>query len=126
MTEKQTNETKVYVKSASYLQDRELVVRTSTRSRHSVSFSPYPEPGNEPEHKYKHENEPKTYPHREENSSKQFKTGRQPKALITDPNYNASENNVQKALMYSGGARKQIPSRKKSQKKKRSRKSKKN
>ena len=124
MPENKTNETKDYEKSASYLQDRELVVRTSAGKRDSLPVSPEPEP--EPEHKYKHENEPKTYPHREENSSKQFKTGRQPKALITDPNYNASENNVQTALMYSGGARKQIPSRKKSQKKKRSRKSKKN
>ena len=112
----QSNETKVYEKSASYLQSRELVVRDSTSRRHSVRFSP--ETGNEPEPK----NVPGTYP-LGLNSTKQINTSPQPKALNTNPN---QKETGELALMYSGGARKQIPSRKKSQKKKRSRKSKKN
>ena len=64
MTEKQTNETKVYEKSPSYLQSREFIVREFTTEQRSVRFStasgngpvtesgpkpkPEPEPGNEP------------------------------------------------------------------------------
>ena len=128
MSENKTNETKVYKKSASYLQSRELVVRDSTRRRRSVRFSTAHGNQSEPEPKPKHEPEPEpknvpgTYP-LGLNSTKQINTGSKPKALNTPPNQEATD---ELALMYSGGARKQIPSRKKSQKKKRSRKSKKN
>jgi hypothetical protein len=95
-----------YEKSPKYLRDREFVVRSVKQPVESP-------PG------AKQSGQPSNFPSRINALS-----SRQP----INPHFgtHVSKQDIDAAVMWSGGARKQIPSRKKSQKKKRSRKSKKN
>lgn len=118
----QPNDDEIIKKKIEFLQDRELVVRDYTKKRRSsVQFST--EPRNEHESVTESRNT-LILPRQLQKALDKKKAQNRP----INPQFGqaASQVDAETAIQYSGGARKQIPSRKKSQKKKRSRKSKKN